>query len=151
PGGSWQNVAVTEAPGVLRPLLGKEAYKEVPGDLRQQFVGVIDRNNLTVTSTTGSAVVTDGSYTKVGPRPFFTTLEAPVLPSPTPTITLAAATDPATGLPAIFSDGVPLPLQTGTKLVIGDGADQEVVEVLMPGPPAPLPPVAIGVITVALS
>ena len=43
------------APGPVRYLLGKEAYKDIPGDLRQQFYAVLDRANLVVKPTTAWA------------------------------------------------------------------------------------------------
>src|SRR5205814_7498664 len=58
-------------PGTGRPLLGKEVYKEVPGDLRQQYFAVIDRTNSTLDVTGAGGV---------GPRPFFTTLESVPVP-----------------------------------------------------------------------
>ena len=39
------------APGGVPVVLGKEVFKDVPGDLRAQFYAVIDRSNLTVPET----------------------------------------------------------------------------------------------------
>src|SRR5207248_5726856 len=74
-------------PGTGRPLLGKEVYKDVPGDLRQQYFAVIDRTNAAVgvqvtTQTDGTGAVISSSTNTFVPqsRPFFTTMEASPLP-----------------------------------------------------------------------
>src|SRR5262249_55490516 len=48
-------------------LLGKEVYKEVPGDLRQKFFAIVDRSNLMPITTGTTATI-----------PFFATLEGNV-------------------------------------------------------------------------
>jgi hypothetical protein len=60
---------------VQRYLLGKEAYKEVPGDLRRQFFAVIDRNNAALDPTYVYSA-TNPTMLQSQARPFFTTLEA---------------------------------------------------------------------------
>lgn len=120
---------ITAAPAATdyaRPILGREAFRDVPGDLRQKFFTVIDRNNLTI----------NGAGTAVGPRPAFSTLEANPPAPPANTILIAAGTDPATGKPAIFGDGYATVLQPGSVLFIGDGIEQEQVQVLTASAPA---------------
>jgi hypothetical protein len=128
--------------GTDRYLLGKEVYKEVPGDLRQQFFAVIDRTNTTVArSVTKDAVtgVVTGESFGPGPRPCFTTLEAaPVrgaLDTDPWTILVAAVSDTGTGSqPAIMADGVPVRIDVNQPLYIGVGAELEAVQVVSPPP-----------------
>ena len=51
-------------------ILGKEVFKDVPGDLRQQFVAVLDRSNLTIPESPAAPAASP-------PTPF-----APLTPSP---------------------------------------------------------------------
>jgi hypothetical protein len=121
---------LTEA-GTGRPLLGKELYREVPGDLRQQFFAVIDRGAAALDPTSSTTLAAD--------RPFFTTLEAPAVPaSPPPSgvpyttsrLSLAyGAFDPVAGVMTVYADGVPVTVSAGSRLVLGVGAEQEVVTV----------------------
>ncbi|MDB5313842.1 MAG: hypothetical protein JWO38_8044 [Gemmataceae bacterium] len=115
-----------EAAGFNRFILGKEAFKDVPGDLRQQFVAVIDRNNLTVANSSSPP-----SSAAVGPRPFFTTLEAPVAAGSTTLYVTAAGG--GGGTLQVYADGQLITIGTGagntSTLVIGSGADQEAVTV----------------------
>ena len=127
-------MSVQEGP-LGRYLLGKEAYREVPGDLRQPFFAVVDR------SMAGLAPGTSNFYTG---RPFFTNVEQIVVPAPgsaTATLTLAGAAPfyppppavPQPPLPpnqiVLISDGQPAYIGLGTLLVLGVGAQQDVVTV----------------------
>ena len=121
---SWE---ILKEPGTGRPLLGKEVYKEVPGDLRQQYFAVIDRTNSTLDVTGAGGV---------GPRPFFTTLESVPVPenwsgaAPTPaSIQFAAVQDTPNGPVTVFADGVAIPINPGDTLYLGVGAEQEAVTV----------------------
>jgi hypothetical protein len=139
-------VSVAEANGYNRYLLGKEAYKDAPGDLRQQFVAVIDRNNI------GQNLA---NVNVQGPRPFFTSLEAPAQPAPAGTpnsIYIDAVLDP-NGNPVVYADGQPTLLQPGMNLVIGSGVEQQVVTIMTPGPTGEgstfTPPILATIVPVA--
>ncbi len=96
------NVQYTEttvgggSPG--RATLGKEAYKEVPGDLRQQYFAVIDRTNLTLDPT---------DPTKPGPVPFFTGLEDSAAAGAT-TIKVKVSTAAVGTSATVYADGQPI-------------------------------------------
>lgn len=51
--------------GTFRPLLGREVYNQIPGDLRVQYAAVIDRTNLSlpVIGNSTAAVTAGGSVT----------------------------------------------------------------------------------------
>jgi hypothetical protein len=105
-----------------RNLLGKEIYKEIPGDLRQQFFTVIDRAN----------VATDNTGLNVQ-HPFFTTMEAPPTQTtvgmvPVSVISIAGVDTSGTGAGpfVVYSDGFPVQLNpNATQLVIGVGGNSE--------------------------
>ena len=111
---TWE---ILSDPVTGRPLLGKEAYRDVPGDLRQQYFAVVDRTNATINPQ---------ATTSPGQMPFFTTLESvPVPPNPaaTPpqpnyTITVAVGEQ---NLPVVYADGVGIPINVGDFLYIGAG------------------------------
>lgn len=137
---------------------GKEFYLEIPGDMRQRLFAIVDRTQL------GLDPVGLSAATKViqpaQNRPFFTTVESNVAASATPTtINIAAVSGDATAV-QVYSDGVPVnivPSATPTvlsTLVIGSGADQEIVNVtavsFTPAMPAATPPTtAYATLTVA--
>jgi hypothetical protein len=135
-------IVLTE-PGTNRPLLGKEMYKEVPGDLRQQYFAIIDRTNATiakqvVTTTDAAGNVSQNASYGVGPRPFFTTLEAAPIPADLTampprnytTIQVAAVQDAATSnVVSVIADGVPMPINVNDPLYIGVGSELEGVQV----------------------
>lgn len=124
---------------VRRYLLGKEAYHTVPGDLRQQFVAVVDRSNLAMHATTQT-----GST-----RPFHTALEAPVAIGGTSILIAASpgSSDPASGPVSdcvVYADGVAMQILPSSGsytsyLVIGTGAEQQVLQIAMPSGSAPNP------------
>ena len=130
---TWE---VLREPGTGRPLLGREAYKEVPGDLRQQYFAVIDRSAAALDPQGGGAIASQ--------RPFFTTLEAPAVPTAgTSRLTVAyGGFDAAARQMTFYSDGQPVTVGAGSRLVLGVGAGQEVVTVAadIPGVSAPFNP-----------
>jgi hypothetical protein len=132
-----------------RVFLGKELYKEVPGDLRQKFVSVIDRSNLSLdlTSPVGTMGYLQG-YTNASntpsatgntpSQPWFTTLTADVQPGATQ---IGVAAD-ASG--RVYVGGVPVTLTKNQQLWLGFGnfalnnGGGEMVTVLSVAPnPAP--------------
>jgi hypothetical protein len=87
---NWPSMMVGGQP---RPIpypgkLGKEVYKEIPGDLRQKFFAIVDRSNL-------APIVSNSPV-----LPIFTTLEANA-PAGSTTIQVSSA---AAGV--VYSDGV---------------------------------------------
>ncbi len=109
-----------------RPILGREAYREVPGDMRSKFYAVIDRNNLMLNPNDNNPLGV-GVGGPVRP-PYFTTLEAS-LPAGSMYIDIAANADPNGNPAAVYADGVPVPLRAGDPLVIGIGAEQVVTRI----------------------
>lgn len=98
-----------------RPILGREAYLEIPGDLRQQYFALIDRTNLTLDPTDPS---------RQGPRPFFTELIDNYYPGVSGnTIQVPAAGVDASGNPVLYTDGVAIPIIPGSVLFFGSGPD----------------------------
>ena len=117
-------------PGTGRVLLGKEVYKEVPGDVRQQFFAVIDRS--------AAALDPSNPAAPAGERPFFTTLLAPAVPAAQPVgvpyttsrLSVAyGAFDPVGKVMTVHSDGAAVSIRAGSRLVLGVGAESEVVTV----------------------
>lgn len=107
------------------PTLGAEAYLSVPGDLRQKFAAVIDTTHMALEPATNNVPVQ---------TPFFTALEQTARPdmSGNAQIIIAAARTDATAV-YVAADGAEVAIQAGSQLVIGYGADQQVVTVN--GPP----------------
>ncbi|MBA4067561.1 MAG: hypothetical protein C0501_28400 [Isosphaera sp.] len=112
--------------------LGREYYREAPGDARHKFFGFVDRTKV------GLQAASD-AHADV--RPFFTTLEANV-PAGSNTLIVSTAT---TGV--VYADGLPVTIADGTQLVLGTGASQEVVTVK----DAPLAGMAAGTTQVTLA
>jgi hypothetical protein len=111
-----------------RHLLGKEAYKDIPGDMRQQFHAVIDRAN---------AGYNPNSPNDVVGQPFFTTVEA-AAPAGSTSVTFAATGfDAAANHLIVYADGQEVRIGAPTaqypnavqQLVLGVGADQELVTI----------------------
>jgi hypothetical protein len=135
---------------VRRLLLGKEVYRETPGDMRQQYYAVIDRSNLLLQADPAgvnglySAPAGDpaGPGPRVVDRPVFTALEARVDPgTPTANQIVVPAVNDASTQPSGLSDGTPVPW-LGSTIVIGVGATAEVRTVtnataVGPGPGGP--------------
>jgi hypothetical protein len=105
----------------LRPLLGREAYKEVPGDIRQKFCAVVDRNNLMMNPTDNNplGVGVAGTVTP----PFFIAMEAPAAAS-TNFITVSGVSNTGDA----YADGTAVRL-INTNVVIGTGASAEVRQI----------------------
>jgi hypothetical protein len=102
-----------------RYLIGREAFKDAPGDLRQQFFAVVDRTNI------GFVPVASGTPTVRQPQPFFGALDRPPVVS-------AAGTDlylENGGNGTFYADGRPFILSAGAMIVVGVGANQETVQV----------------------
>ncbi len=114
--------------GVFMPRIAQEAYLNVPGDLRQKFVGVIDMTGMAIDPTTNAPPTV---------TPFFTTLAATARTGDT---TISVVTDNLSA--TVTTDGVAVPLMpmaTGSKLVLGYGTEEQVVNILSVTTPPPPP------------
>jgi hypothetical protein len=106
--------------------LGKEYYINAPGDTRKKFFALVDRSNIGFKpEELPPFVPTPGTPLTQVDHPFFTTIEG------TATIPAGSATIPisTSGGAVVYSDGVPVTLASGMYVVIGVGANQEVVTV----------------------
>jgi hypothetical protein len=121
---------------VTIPQLGPEAYVSIPGDARQQVVAVVDMSNMALQPASNAAATS---------QPFFTSLEQTVRPSNTGTGQLVISYDRYDGnylyvaadgqevqiAPATAPMGAPaISATAATQLVVGFGADQQVVNVV---------------------
>lgn len=107
--------------GVPYAQLGAETYLSVPGDLRQKFVSVVDMSAMALDATANQpANVT----------PFFTTLETTARPpmSGNARLELNVARSDTTAV-YIPADGTEVAVRPNTMLVIGYGADTQIVRV----------------------
>ncbi len=133
---------VVNPPGFPNTL-GKEIYDKVPGDLRAQYAGVVDRTALTIDPPPASAP----TQLTFGAKPWETKLTADAAVGST-TITIQAQCT-AAGSCTVFDDGTPVPItaiggaaaDTGPLLRVGYagiavGGDGEWVRVdaITPGP-----------------
>jgi hypothetical protein len=100
-------------------VLGKEYYRAVPADTRFQFFALLD---LTAVGLDPAAYAIN-TYNHFGGRPFFTSAESNANIG---TNTIQVATDAAM---QVYSDGTPQTITPGMTLVIGTGANQEIVTV----------------------
>lgn len=121
---------------VRRQLLGKEVFRETPGDMRQQYFAIVDRSNLLLQADPAQPTKF-ASPPVVVEKPVFTALEVQADAGAT-TITVPAVADPNSGAASAPSDGVLVPL-AGSTLVIGTGANAEVRQVAMAANPVPGP------------
>ncbi|AWM40715.1 hypothetical protein GobsT_07490 [Gemmata obscuriglobus] len=122
-----QTVPTTWPTGVpAPPRFGAEVYDQIPGDMRQKFVAVIDMSNMALKGTT-SLTDTNPHATEA---PFFTALtataRAPVAPATTSILSIAHESyDTGNGIVYVSADGVRKPITVGTQLIIGYGAEQQ--------------------------
>jgi hypothetical protein len=123
--GYFDVVADTLANGEPGPQLGAEAFINVPGDMRQKFIAVVDMTKMALNANANTtATVT----------PFFTSLEATTRPTPTGNGVLQmdfAGYDPTPPNPTLYiaSDGELVPIRAGSQLVLGYGSEQQIVTV----------------------
>jgi hypothetical protein len=98
--------------GITRVVLGKEVFREVPGDLRVQYAAVVDRTGLAVTDPTLPT-------SQQPAQPLWFTELAQSVDAATTTIQVHAHSD-GTNV-GIFSDGIFYPILPGTALHVGVG------------------------------
>jgi hypothetical protein len=109
-----------------RVLLRREAFDQVPGDLRQQFCAVIDRSMLArpVTTLDGTTGV-----------PWFTELVQPPIELPPPAANIRRwyfrfkATAGNNTQIQVDYDGTRIALGTGSQIRLGSGANAEVLKI----------------------
>ncbi len=94
--------------------LGKEYFRDAPGDTRHKFFAIVDRSNI------GLEPINRVHATE---RPFFTTLEANAAIN-TSSLTIATA-----GPSTVYTDGVPVQFGDRSVLVVGTGLNQEIVTI----------------------
>ncbi|MFO0823507.1 MAG: hypothetical protein U0792_10385 [Gemmataceae bacterium] len=105
--------------GVPYVTLGKEYYREAPGDTRKKFFSIVDRSNIGYEPTEYTTPPAAGTpYTQVA-RPYFTTIEENAAAG---AVSLKVS---SAGGGNVYADGVPVTI--GGSIVVGTGANQEVV------------------------
>lgn len=136
---------VALAPGITVPRLGAEAYLNVPGDMRQKVIAVVDMSNMALDPVKNVPATV---------QPFFTSLEATAYgngTTPAATLSITYSRFDGTNL-YVAADGqeVPItgatPTAPGTTLVLGYGVEQQLVQVAAIIPPSmanPVPQVAV--------
>ena len=125
-------IAPNIAPGIVFHRLGREYFREVPGDTRHQFFAIVDRSMIAIDPASYLAFRSGGgSLQHAQQRPFFTTLQAN---APAGSNTIAIYAPAGDG----WSEGHAVPITTpGQRLVIGIGRAMEIVTVQAVGPPQP--------------
>jgi hypothetical protein len=104
--------ALTNASAV-RPQLGKELFKDMPGDFRQRYFAVVDRSNLSLDPT---------NIAQQGPKPFMTELAATALPTDSVLVLRVHGGTPGTVLPPPPANGMLILNYEGQQFTIGAAA-----------------------------
>ncbi|MDW8242550.1 MAG: hypothetical protein RMJ88_05000 [Thermogemmata sp.] len=113
----------TSVSGVNFTRLGREYYREVPGDSRFQFFAIVDRSMIAIDPASYVAFRNgSGPLVHANQRPFFTTLKANA-PAGSNTLTIYAPGGSG------WSEGQAVPIQQGQLLVVGTGNAMEIVQV----------------------
>lgn len=108
------------------PQFGAEAYDKVPGDLRQKFVGVVDMSNMALKA----APPANDPDPHALEKPFFTALTSTVRQADPATLSFSCYSyDAANGRVSVAADGELVWITAGSPLVIGYGAETQVVTV----------------------
>lgn len=108
--------------GVQRPArFGAEVFDRIPGDMRQKYVAVVDMSNMALQAN--PAANTDPHATV---QPFFTALSETARAGGT---TLKFPTWSVNGNTTLYvaADGIPVPIVKGDQLVVGYGAEKQIV------------------------
>jgi hypothetical protein len=141
-----ETTILNSTPATTIPQLGPEAYIDIPGDMRQKFIAVVDMSNMALKPMFPDPLAPTDPNPHATDPPFFTSLEETAYangPSTTAVLKIAhAEIDMTAGAVYVAADGervqiIPeAPGVPGTKLVIGYGAEQQVVVVTVVTPPA---------------
>ncbi len=108
---------------VTRYFLGRESFREVPGDMRQQYLAVVDRSNALVQPPYPSGTQ------DLAPTPFHSTLGGNLAITDTKLTLVNAEINTTNASATVYADGVPVTINAGTKLRIGNGPDADWVKV----------------------
>lgn len=132
------------APNWTTPMLGKEVYKDNPGDLRARFFAIVDRTNLSIQPEVMGVTPIGPITRKQGPKPVFTELASPLttpaipantgVPNPAQyTLQVQAQAGDSTGLTLNYDEATDQTtsyrITPGTYLRIGSGLNAEWVQV----------------------
>ena len=129
------------APNYVTPQLGKEVFRDVPGDTRHKYFAVVDRTNLSIDPNSATLTAVNGnpvySTRKQGAKPVFTDVVSFTPSVATPTLAELKFTASAGFLGqgvTIRYDQTPdetndFPVVVGTRLKIGTGVNAEWVQV----------------------
>jgi hypothetical protein len=123
--------------GTSVPRLGAEAYINVPGDMRQKVVAVVDLSNMALDPLANTVARRPAGYPgNLAWRPFFTSLQANAYgngsPSPSGALNIAYSRYDGTNL-YVAADGQEVAITVGSTLVLGYGTDQQIVTVTAVG------------------
>ncbi len=108
---------------ITRHFLGREAFREVPGDMRQQYLALVDRSSAVVPA--GDQNRTDRALLKT---PYYAALGQAVNAGDT-SLTLANSKGNGTASVIIYSDGKLIEIKDNEKLLVGTGPEAEIVTV----------------------
>lgn len=111
--------------------LGREYYREIPGDTRHKFFAIVDRSTVGLDPAALAADPSTVQHAAV--HPFFTSLEANAPAGSTKLFFAGSGSIDvnADGMPEpiVNADGEPVPIGRGSVLVVGVGANRSVVTV----------------------
>ncbi|AMV29861.1 hypothetical protein VT84_36040 [Gemmata sp. SH-PL17] len=124
PGGWPNNVAIPAQ-------FGAEVYDKIPGDMRQKYVAVVDMSNMALKPAFPYTGDPDTSSAQALEQPFFTVLTETARPSSPAQISFVCQGYDATGTGTLYvaADGQRRPIGANTTLVLGYGAETQVVTV----------------------
>ncbi|MFO0799020.1 MAG: hypothetical protein U0804_16250 [Gemmataceae bacterium] len=107
---------------VTRSYLGAEAFREVPGDMRQQYMAVVDRSS--------AVVKPDTNYTSQTMQnvPYYVALDANANKGDTD-FTITNGTANGTNSVLVYADGNLMEIRPGDSIIVGSGVEAEIVTV----------------------
>ena len=117
------------------PQFGAEVYDKIPGDMRQKYVAFVDMSNMALRAQfTPAAAPTTADPEPTNPqsivRPFFTALDKTTYFPPSsglPVLSVSYSTDGTNWY--IMADGEKISIVPQMILVLGYGAEQQIVKV----------------------
>ncbi|HEY1186243.1 MAG TPA: hypothetical protein VGE74_01240 [Gemmata sp.] len=105
----------------LPPQIGAEEYDQIPGDMRQKYIAVIDMSNM---------ALDPNAPAHASGQPFFTALTATARKGANAALSFPTLSyDSANGKLFVAADGYTMPIQSGDSLVLGSGSETQVVTV----------------------
>jgi hypothetical protein len=103
-----------------RHYLGREAFREVPGDMRQQYLAIVDRSTAVVKADRGDQ--------NLIPTPYYSALGQGVAAG-VKDFTLANSQKNGTNSVIVYADGQLVEVKANDQLVVGSGVEAETVTV----------------------